>query len=94
VFTLSRLRFKTFTFCHIIINKTFKLNVALLGLLSVLILCGKGWERSSHTYFRVGTPFPQFICFYCGNCVTSSEGTANVFANLQFLVQRKKYWVL
>jgi hypothetical protein len=32
-------------------------------------LCGNGWERSSHTYFGVGTQFPHFMAFTCGNCV-------------------------
>jgi len=26
-------------------------------------LCGNGWERSSHTYFQVGTPFPHYSYF-------------------------------
>ena len=41
-----------------------------MHLLSVVNLCGNGWERSSHTYFgvgTVGTQFPHFIVLIpCG----------------------------
>jgi len=29
-------------------------------------LCGNGWERSSHTYFQLGTPFPHLFIFSVG----------------------------
>jgi len=31
------------------------------------LICGNGWERSSHTYFQVGTPFPHLFIFSRGN---------------------------
>jgi len=35
-------------------------------------LCGNGWERSSHTYFQVGTPFPYLFIFSYGNAVPTA----------------------
>jgi len=35
-------------------------------------LCGNGWERSSHTYFQVGTPFPHLFICSRGNAVPTA----------------------